>query len=49
MRTLEQALRNAIEIERAAARFYQQLIDRAGDEQTRTFLEEMAAQREGDG
>jgi rubrerythrin len=46
MRTLGQALRNAIEIERAAARFYQKLLDRAADAETRAFLKEMATQEE---
>ena len=46
MRTLGQALRNAIEIERAAARYYQRLLDHAADADTRAFLEEMARQEE---
>lgn len=44
MRTLEQAFRNAIEIEWAAARFYGQLLEKAADEATRSFLSEMVEQ-----
>ena len=46
MRTFEQAIRNAIEIERAAGRFYLRLLDKAGDPATRGFLQDMAAQEE---
>lgn len=44
MTTIEQAIRNAIETERAAAHFYQTLVPKATDGQTREFLEEMARQ-----
>jgi rubrerythrin len=37
-------MRNAIEAERAAARFYDRLVGKASDEETRRFLTEMAAQ-----
>lgn len=46
MRTLAQAIRNAIEIERAAARFYAQLVDKAADDKTRDFLQDMCQQEE---
>ena len=39
--TLGQAIRNATEAERAAARFYEALARRAGDGQARVFFEEM--------
>lgn len=46
MRTMAQAIRNAIEIERAAGRFYLQLLGMTKDPATRGFLQEMAAQEE---
>jgi rubrerythrin len=39
--TLAQAVRNAMEAERAAARFYQELADRADDARTRKFFQNM--------
>ena len=42
--TIGQALRNAIEAERAAARFYDRLVAKAADATTRHFFEEMAQQ-----
>lgn len=42
--TLGQAMRNAIEAELAAARFYDGLARRADDDETRAFLEQMAEQ-----
>lgn len=42
MITFNQAVRNAIEIERAAAAFYRKLESRARDEQTRAFFLKMA-------
>lgn len=46
MRTMAQAIRNAIEIERAAGRFYLQLLEKTKDPATRGFLQEMAQQEE---
>jgi rubrerythrin len=43
---LKQALRNAIEIERAAERFYGMLAARATDQKGRAFLERMAREEE---
>ena len=45
-RTLEQSLRNAIEVEKAAAAFYTRLAKRTQDEPTRAFFQEMAQQEE---
>jgi len=42
MLTFEQAVRNAIEVEKAAASFYRNLKGRAADQKTRDFFEEMA-------
>jgi rubrerythrin len=42
--TLGQAMRNAIEAERAAERFYRTLADGTGDARARTFLLDMARQ-----
>lgn len=42
MTDLKSALRNAIEIERAASRFYRSLAAKASDAETRGFLEKMA-------
>ena len=42
--TIGQAMRNAIEAERAAARFYDRLVGKASDDATRRFFEEMAQQ-----
>lgn len=42
--TLGQAMRNAIEAELAAARFYDALAPRAADAETRSFFEKMAQQ-----
>ena len=42
--SLDQAMRNAIEAERSAARFYDQLISHARDAETRQFFGEMATQ-----
>jgi len=44
MTDLRQALRNAIEVERSAARFYQTLAPRAKDPRARSFLERMATE-----
>lgn len=46
MQTIEQALRNAIETERAAARFYSGLLPKAADEQTREFFQKMVKDEE---
>ncbi len=46
MRTLGQAIRNAIEIEIAASRFYERLVAKAADKKSREFLREMARQEE---
>jgi rubrerythrin len=46
MPTIEQAIRNAIEVERAAARFYTGLVPKATDDRTRQFLEQMAAEEQ---
>ena len=46
MLSLAQAVRNAIEAERAAARFYRGLASRADDDAVRQFFLEMAAQEE---
>lgn len=46
MTTFAQALRNAIEVERAAARFYERLVERAEEEAVRAFFREMVAQEE---
>jgi rubrerythrin len=42
--TLEKALKNSIEIERAAERYYCRLRDNAKDEEVKTFFAEMADQ-----
>lgn len=42
--TLGQALRNAADAERAAARFYQTLADRSKDEEARTFFGQLVAE-----
>ncbi len=42
--TIGQAMRNAIEAERAAARFYDRLVGKASDDATRQFFQEMAQQ-----
>lgn len=42
--TLGQAMRNAIEAELAAARFYEALAPKAADDETRAFFDEMAEQ-----
>jgi rubrerythrin len=44
--TLAQALRNVIDAERAAARFYGQLVAKASDDRTRDLLRELATQEE---
>ena len=44
MSSIGQAIRNAVEVEQAAARFYRRLIPSAADDQARRFLEEMAEQ-----
>jgi rubrerythrin len=46
MTTFAQAIRNAIEVERAAARFYSRLVDQAGSAEVRAFFVEMVAQEE---
>jgi rubrerythrin len=43
MSDLKKALRNAIEVERGAARFYQSLASSAGDAEARAFLERMVS------
>ena len=40
--TLGQAIKNAVEVERAGARFYQMLADKATDERARTFFQKLA-------
>ncbi len=42
--SIGQAMRNAIEAERAAARFYDRLVGRAGDAEGKKFFQEMADQ-----
>lgn len=42
--SLEQAVKNGIEVERAAERFYRLLADSTDDEEARTFLRELADQ-----
>ena len=42
--TLRQAVRNSIEVERAAEQFYRTLADSTEDEEAKVFLEEMADQ-----
>jgi rubrerythrin len=44
--TLAQALRNVIDAEHAAARFYGQLVSKAGSDRVRDLLRELAAQEE---
>lgn len=44
--TIEQAIRTAVEAERAAARFYTRLLTVARDERTRTFLRDMSEEEE---
>lgn len=46
MITFGQAIRNAVEIEQAAARFYRKLVTHAVDQKTNEFLEEMARQED---
>jgi rubrerythrin len=46
MASLAQAIRNAIEAERAAGRFYTDLLDKAADPKTNAFFAEMAKQEE---
>lgn len=41
--SLSQAVRNAVEAERAAARFYRALLPQCEDEETRSFIRSMAA------
>ena len=43
MTDLKQALRNAIEVEKAASRFYRDLAARTSDREARSFLEKMTA------
>lgn len=42
--SIGQAMRNAIEAERAAARFYDRLVGKAGDAESKQFFQEMADQ-----
>jgi rubrerythrin len=44
--TLEQAIRNAIEAEKSAARFYRLLGESTGDAEARAFLERMVKEEE---
>jgi len=44
--TLEQAIRNAIEVEKSAARFYRLLGASTGDAEARKFLERMVKEEE---
>lgn len=44
--TIEQAIRTAVEAERAAARFYTRLTQAARDERTRSFLQDMSEEEE---
>lgn len=46
MITFGQAIRNAVAIEQAAARFYRKLVAQAADQKTVEFLEEMARQED---
>lgn len=46
MTTFAQALRNAIEVEHAAARFYEHLVERAESAEVRAFFREMVAQEQ---
>lgn len=46
MTTFAQAIRNAIEVERAAARFYARLADQADSAEVRAFFGEMVAQEQ---
>jgi len=43
---LSQAVRNAVEVERAASRFYQSLLPKAADTKARAFLEAMMAEED---
>jgi len=45
--SLLQAIRNAIEAERAAERFYRGMIEHGGDAETHSFIERVAAQERG--
>jgi rubrerythrin len=45
--TLEQAIRNAIEVELSAARFYEELAGNAADVSTRVFFEELQQEELG--
>ena len=45
--SLEQAIRNAIEVEEAAARFYKLLADSTADVKAKKFLEKMIAEEQG--
>ena len=44
--TIDQAIRTAVEAERAAARFYARLVTVARDERARTFLRDMSEEEE---
>jgi rubrerythrin len=46
MQTIEQTIRNAIETERAAARFYNGLLPKAADERAREFFAKMVKDEE---
>ena len=43
---LSQAVRDAVEVERAASRFYRSLLPKAADARARTFLERMIAEED---